>query len=237
MGGAKILRPDIAKFVVAMDGPAGSGKSTLAKIIAQKLGISHLDTGALYRAVAIKLLKTEVYQEDKPLDQARLHQVLDNTDIQINCETGNTRVVLDNVDISQDIRKPNISRVTSITSANGAVREYLRAKQADVASQQSCVIDGRDIGTVIVPNAEFKFFVRASEHERARRRHSELQSKGQDVDFDSVLVEMQQRDHNDSTREIAPLYQAKDAILVDTTGKAIGQSISTIMRHIYGKLG
>lgn len=237
MGGAKTLRPDKSKFVVAMDGPAGSGKSTLAKLVAQKLGVVHLDTGALYRAAAIKLINTGVYQESLPLDLHRLPEVLLNTTIKMHYDTSTPRVYLDGVDVSNSIREPNISRITSIVAGNSELRQFLNKIQSQVASQQSCVIDGRDIGTVIAPDAEFKFFVKASEHERAVRRHNELLRKGQDITLDTVLKEMKQRDINDSTREVAPLYQAHDATLVDTTNKSVSQSLSYIMRCIYSKNG
>ncbi|MCL1945448.1 MAG: (d)CMP kinase [Firmicutes bacterium] len=237
LGGAKTLRPDKAKFVVAMDGPAGSGKSTLAKIIAQRLGVVHLDTGALYRAAAIKLIKTGVYKEGLTLDLDRLSQVLANTTIKMDYDALISRVYLDGIDISQDIREPNISRIASIVASNPFLRQYLNKIQSQVASQQSCVIDGRDIGTVIAPNADFKFFVKASEQERAKRRYNDLVRKGQSIDLDSVMVDMKERDYNDSTREVAPLYQASDAILVDTTDRTVVQSVSYIMRHIFGKNG
>ena len=209
----KILR-------IAVDGPSGAGKSTIAKAIAKKLNIDYIDTGAMYRAVGYKMLQKGVALTDT---------MLDNTEIDFS--QGN--IYLDGEIVNDFIRTPEISKQASDCSAIGIVRKKLVDLQQKMGESKSVIMDGRDIGTVVFPDAEFKFYVTASAEERARRRYEELIAKGQDVTFDQVLVDLNTRDHNDSTREITPLRKADDAIEVDTTS----MGIEDVVAHICGLMG
>jgi len=214
----KILR-------IAVDGPSGAGKSTIAKAVAKKLDIDYIDTGAMYRAVGYKML-----QEDVALtDIEGLQAMLDRTEIDFS--QGN--IYLDGEIVNDVIRTQEISKQASDCSAIGIVRKKLVDLQQKMGESKSVIMDGRDIGTVVFPDAEFKFYVTASAEERARRRYEELLAKGQDVAYDQVLTDINTRDHNDSTREITPLRKADDAIEVDTTKMGIEE----VVAHICGLMG
>ena len=214
----KILR-------IAVDGPSGAGKSTIAKAVAKKLNIDYIDTGAMYRAVGYKML-----QEGVDLtDIEGLQAMLDDTEIDFS--QGN--IYLDGEIVNDYIRTPEISKQASDCSAIGIVRKKLVDLQQKMGESKSVIMDGRDIGTVVFPDAEFKFFVTASAEERAKRRYDELIAKGQDVTFEQVLTDLNTRDHNDSTREITPLRKADDAIEVDTTS----MGIEDVVAHICGLMG
>ncbi|MDR3021557.1 MAG: (d)CMP kinase [Clostridiales bacterium] len=232
-GGAKTLRPDISKFVIALDGPSGSGKSSLARLVSQNLGIMHLDSGALFRSVAVKLIECGFYKDKLLVDDERLTSVLQATNIVTKCKDGLQRIFLDDKDISSIIRQHEVSKATSDIAINTAIREYVKTVQYKMACTQSLIVDGRDIGTVVFPNTEFKFFVVASIQERAIRRQRELKRKGHDIDLNSLISDIQKRDFNDSNREVAPLKQARDAILIDTTSKKLEQSSFEVLQHIY----
>ena len=202
----KILR-------IAVDGPSGAGKSTIAKAVAKKLNIDYIDTGAMYRAVGYKMLQEGVALTD--IDG--LQTMLDDTEIDFS--QGN--IYLDGEIVNDVIRTQEISKQASDCSAIGIVRKKLVDLQQKMGESKSVIMDGRDIGTVVFPDAEFKFYVTASAEERARRRYEELIAKGQDVNYDQVLIDINTRDHNDSTREITPLRKADDAVEVDTTNMNI----------------
>ena len=205
---------------IAVDGPSGAGKSTIAKAIAKKLNIDYIDTGAMYRAVGYKMLREGVALDD--LDG--LQKMLDDTVIDFS--EGN--IYLDGEIVNDYIRTPEISKQASDCSAIGMVRKKLVDLQQKMGEAKSVIMDGRDIGTVVFPDAEFKFFITASAEERAKRRYEELIEKGQDVTFEQVLTDLNTRDHNDSTREITPLRKADDAIEVDTTSMNIYEVVTFV---------
>jgi len=201
-------------LVIAIDGPAGAGKSTVAKLVAKRLGYLYVDTGAMYRAVALKALRLGMDIGD-PVTMAMLAQA---TDIQLLSQPdGSVRVVLDGEDVTEVIRTPEVSEAASIVSAHEGVREALVAKQRVLAESGGVVLEGRDVQTVIVPDAEVKVFLTASLEERARRRWQELRQRGTEVPYEQVLRELRERDERDQRRAIAPLRKAPDAVEIDTT--------------------
>ena len=212
---------------VAIDGPGGAGKSTIAKSIAERLKIDYIDTGAMYRAVAYKMIKQGIGLDD----EAGLRRMLDETDIDFSA--GN--IYLDGKIVNDVIRTPEISKMASDSSALPDVRAKLVALQKEMGRKKSVIMDGRDIGTNVLTEAEVKIFMTASKEERARRRHDELAGKGQPVPYEQVLAEMAERDHNDSTRALNPLRKADDAIELDTTAMTIEQVIEEIIRIIEGE--
>ena len=213
---------------IALDGPAGAGKSTIAKGLAKKLGFIYVDTGALYRAVGLKFLKlgynTELNCEIEP--------VLKDTKVDIRFTNGEQHVFLDGVDVNDKIRTSEVSMMASAVSAKPAVREYLLNMQRLLAEKNNVLMDGRDIGTVVLPGATLKFFVTASAEERARRRVLDLKAVGEDADYEKVLEDIKTRDYNDSHREIAPLKPASDAVIYDTTGNTLEQSVDELFEII-----
>ncbi len=200
-------------YNVAIDGPAGAGKSTLSRLLAKELGYIYVDTGALYRAVGLKFSRLGFDTELK----GEIAPVLEKTALDIRFIDGEQRVFLDDEDVSDLIRTPVASMMASAVSAKGEVRAFLLDMQRNLAKNNNVVMDGRDIGTVVLPDADVKIFLTADVEERARRRLLELEAKGEKVSFEEVLADMKQRDYNDSHRAIAPLKQADDAILADTT--------------------
>ena len=229
--GAASLRPDLAtkpklnKTVnIAIDGPAGAGKSTIAKRLAGALGFLYLDTGAMYRAVALKMLACGV-----PLDdEAAVGAVLKETVIDVRHENGAQRIFLDGSDVSDDIRRHEVSKAASDVSALPCVRLKMVELQRDIASRTNTILDGRDIGTYVLPNAEVKFFLTATVDERARRRYGELIAKGTDCTYETIRKDIEIRDYNDSHRLFAPLKKADDAIEVNTTD----MTIEEVARHM-----
>lgn len=217
---------------VAIDGPAGAGKSTVAKLIAQKLDIIYLDTGAMYRAIAFKYLNTNIDLDDK-ITMAKL---LENTDLQIVFEHSAQKVILDGVDISDKIRTTEVSNTASRIATLPEVREKLVEIQRDIARESSVVMDGRDIGTHVLPNADVKIFLTASLKERANRRYAEYKVRDEHKTLDDVIAEIESRDRCDSIRDFAPLRMAEDAIRVDTTGKIIEQVVDIIIGIIDNKV-
>ena len=201
-------------IVIAIDGPIGAGKSTIAKLVAQRLGYLYVDTGAMYRAVALKALRFGMDIRD-PILMENLAQA---TDIQLRSQSdGNLRVILDGEDVTEAIRTPEVSEASSVVSAHKGVREVLSMRQKEMAKPGGVVMEGRDIQTVIAPDAEIKIFLTATQEERARRRWLELRQKGIEVSYEQVLREIRERDERDSKRPIAPLKKAPDAIEIDTT--------------------
>lgn len=210
---------------IAIDGPSGSGKSTLAKAVAKKLGIYYLDTGAMYRATGYAALCAGVSISD----ETKVQEFVDCIDLRTEYEDGMQVVYVDGVNVMPHIRTPEVSKAASDISAHPCVRMKLVAMQREVATQYDVVLDGRDIGTFVLPDAPYKFFVTADIDERARRRHAELLQSGIKKDFQSVLDEMRQRDEADSTRALAPLCQAEDAILINTTHMSIDAVVDAVL--------
>ena len=213
---------------VAIDGPAGAGKSTLSRKVAEELGYIYVDTGALYRAVGLKFSNLG-YNTDLICD---VDAVLKETKVDIRFVDGEQRVFLDDKDVSDDIRTPTASMMASAVSAKPAVRSYLLDMQRLLASENNVVMDGRDIGTVVLPNATVKIYLTASAEDRAQRRYDELILKGQNITFKEVYDDMVQRDYNDMHREIAPLKQADDAVVADTTGYQPEQSLELLLKIV-----
>ncbi len=223
--GAKVLRRDLAsKMNIAIDGPAGSGKSTVAKILAKDYNILYLDTGAMYRACALQAIKNRV----DVADEAQVCDFMRELDLTVEYEDGKQKTMLCGVDVSGEIRTPEVSMSASTISKHPSVRMKLVEKQREIAQKMSCVLDGRDIGTFVLPDADFKFFLTASTDVRAKRRYDELKAKGYEVDFEELKAEIIKRDEQDSTRSIAPLKQADDAVLVDTSNMTIEEVVKTI---------
>ena len=219
---------------IAIDGPAGAGKSTIAKRLARELGYYYVDTGAIYRTVAYFMDLLGI----APKDVDGVTRYIDELTVEIEYdEDGQQHMIMNGMDVTGDIRTPDISQKASLISAHAVVRDMLLDMQRDVAKKHNVIMDGRDIGTVVLPRANVKIFLTASAEVRAQRRHLELQAKGSKDSFEKVLAEIKQRDHQDSTRAIAPLKQAKDAVLVDTSDKDIDAVIAEIRRIVTEKVG
>ena len=219
------------KIQVAIDGPASAGKSTVAKIVAKKLHFIYCDTGAMYRSVTFAALKNHVKLDD---DQA-LKELLKTIEIRFVPAEPEQRVFVNDEEVTQAIRTPKITNNVSLVSAQPSVRAELTKRQQEIAEAGGIVMDGRDIGTTVLPNAEVKIFLVASVHERAVRRFKENQTKGIDTPLDVLEKEIEERDYKDSHREISPLTQAKDAVLVDTTSLTIDQVVDRILEIINQK--
>ena len=200
-------------IAIAIDGPSSAGKSTVAKIVSQKLGYVYIDTGALYRAIALYAVRNNA--ETTSSDE--ITPLLSQIQIDLKYVDGMQKVYLNGEDVSDDIRKPEMSMAASNVSAIPAVREFLLDLQKDMAKKYNVIMDGRDIGTVVLPFAQVKIFLTASAEIRAKRRFLEFTEKGHNVIFEEILEDIKKRDYNDSHREIAPLKQAEDAILLDTS--------------------
>ena len=231
--GAKILRKDISdKINVAIDGPAGSGKSTIAKLLARDYKILYLDTGAMYRACALKALQSGVDVQN----EFAVEELFRSLSLEVKYENGTQKTFLDGADVSDRIRAPEISMAASTVSRYPFVRLKMAEKQREIASGMSCVLDGRDIGTFVLPSADFKFFLTASPDVRAERRKKELEEKGYTVDFEALKEEIVARDRQDMNREIAPLKQADDAILIDTSRMTVEEVLQTIKKKIQERI-
>lgn len=213
---------------VAIDGPAGAGKSTLAKAAAAELGYIYIDTGALYRAIALACIKNEVSIGDEEAVKAFLPDI----DIRIIFFNGEQHILLNDDDVSGEIRSENVSMAASRVSAIPDVRAFLLELQRSFAKNDNVIMDGRDIGTVVLPNAQVKIFLTASPEKRARRRVIQLQEKGEKADFDKILFDIVQRDYNDSNRKTAPLKAADDAITLDTSDLTLEESVERIISII-----
>ena len=213
---------------VAIDGPAGAGKSTISRRAASELGYIYIDTGALYRTVGVAAMR-----QNKLGMQADIESVLtDALSVELRFENGIQKMYLNDEDVSEEIRTPEASMAASKVSAVPAVRAYLFDLQKKIAKENDCIIDGRDIGPVVLPDADVKIFLTASPEARAKRRFKELTEKGSDVKYEDVLSDMIKRDYDDSHRAIAPLKQAEDAILVDTSDIGLEESVALIIRTI-----
>lgn len=218
---------------VAIDGPAGAGKSTISKAAASKLGYIYIDTGALYRTVGLNALRKG---SDVKNAESVISTLTDDLKIELKFIDGEQRMFLNGEDVSGEIRTPEASMAASAVSAVPEVRKYLFDLQKNLAASNNCIMDGRDIGTVVLPDADVKIFLTASPEARAKRRHLELIEKGMDSKYEEVLADMIERDYNDSHRAIAPLKQADDAVLADTSDINLEQSIELIISIIEGKI-
>ncbi len=214
---------------IAIDGPAGAGKSTIAKAVSKKLGYIYIDTGALYRTVGLNALRLGV---DIQNDEEVASTLTDELSVELKFVDGEQRMFLNGEDVSLAIRSPEASMAASRVSAVPAVRKYLFDLQKNLAKSNNCIMDGRDIGTVVLPDADVKIFLTASPEARALRRHKELIEKGMDASYDDVLADMIKRDYDDSHRAIAPLKQADDAVLCDTSELTLDQSVELIIETI-----
>lgn len=210
---------------IAIDGPAGAGKSTVAKMVAKKLGFIYVDTGAMYRAMAVHML-------DKNVDlnnHEKISEEANNAFVTIKYIDGAQRVFLNQVDVTNRLRTEETGNAASVTSAIPNVRKVLESLQKDLAASENVVMDGRDIGTTILPKADLKIFLTASSEERAKRRVLELQAKNEPADFEKIKKDIEDRDYRDSHREISPLKQADDAILIDSSNMTIDEVVASII--------
>lgn len=221
------------KIAVAIDGPSGAGKSTVAKAAAARLGLLYVDTGAMYRAIGLAALRGGVSEEDA----AGIVRTLDGLTVALRHEADGQRVLLNGEDVSDEIRSSRVAQYASKCSAVPEVRAFLLDTQRALAEERSVVMDGRDIGTVILPNAEVKIFLTASVQARAERRFRELAERGQEVTLEGVRADLERRDRQDTTRSIAPLRQAEDAVLLDTSGMNLAQAVEAALRIIAEKTG
>lgn len=219
-------------IAVAIDGPAGAGKSTIARAAAAQLGFVYVDTGALYRTIGLAVCRRGIDGTDVPGILATLPEI----QVGLTYQDGAQHVLLDGEDVSEAIRTPQISTYASQVSSVPEVRAYLLDLQRDLARRQSVIMDGRDIGTVILPDAKVKIFLTASPEKRAARRCAELREKGQDVTVEGILADMERRDALDASRAVAPLKQAEDAVLVDTSDLTLEQSIEAVLTVIRDKM-
>lgn len=227
--GSKSLRKDLAaKINIAIDGPSGSGKSTVAKALAKEYHILYLDTGAMYRACALKALKENADIQD----ETQICELMRELSLNIEYENGAQKTILDGKDVSEEIRQPHVSMAASTVSRYPSVRMKMTEKQREIAGKMSCVLDGRDIGTFVLPEADFKFYLTASPHIRALRRYDELKAKGFEVDLAQIEEEIVKRDEQDSTRKISPLKKADDAVEIDTSDMTAEEVTARIRRYM-----
>ena len=218
---------------IAIDGPAGAGKSTIAKSVAKEFGFIYVDTGALYRAIAYYVLA-----QGRDVNNAEaVEKLLQNIVPELKYIDGVQHVFVNGEDVSDKIRTPEVSKGASEVSVIPRVRDFLFSLQQKIAAENNVVMDGRDIGTVVLPNADVKIYLTASAEERAKRRHKELTEKGEHVSFEEVLEDVNKRDYADMHREIAPLRQAEDAVLCDTTNVDLQGAIDMLVNIINEKLG
>lgn len=212
-------------FNIAIDGPAGAGKSTIAKMVAKKLNFIYVDTGAMYRAIALYFLRSGVDAKD----EAAIAREVKQADITIRYQDGVQQVILNGEDVSGLIRTEEVGNMASATSVYPAVRTHLLELQRGLAASQNVIMDGRDIGTFILPNAEAKIYLTASSHVRALRRYKELTEKGTVCNLEEIEQDIIERDHRDMTRETAPLKQAEDAVLLDSSEMTIDEVVQAII--------
>jgi len=214
--------------IVTIDGPSGAGKSTISQLLAARLGYTYLDTGAMYRAVGLKIERTRTACNDP----AALARLLDSIDLELKADNGKTRVILDREDVSEAIRTPEMSMVASRVSALPPVRAKLTALQREIGGRGGVVAEGRDMGTVVFPEATWKFFLDATPEERARRRVLQLKEQGQEVDEQETLIQIVERDRADSSRALAPLQPAEDALIVDSSRMTIEEVVDFMAERV-----
>lgn len=210
---------------IAIDGPAGAGKSTIARQLAKEMGFIYVDTGAMYRAIAYYLLKNNI-----PAEEEAIREACPRIDVKITYENGEQQVLLNGENVNGVIRSEEVSKMASVTSAYPVVRQKLLELQRELAARADVIMDGRDIGTCVLPNAQVKIFLTASSATRARRRYDELIAKGETCDLAEIEKEIVERDERDMNRETSPLAQAEDAVLVDTSYMNIAQVVETLTR-------
>ena len=208
---------------IAIDGPAGAGKSTIAKKVAKELSFIYVDTGAMYRAMALYLLEKGISGDEK------ISEACHDADISIRYESGEQQVILNGKNVTAFLRKEEVGNMASVSSANPEVRAHLLKLQRNLASENNVVMDGRDIGTCVLPGADVKIYLTASVETRAKRRYDELKEKGEDCNLEEIAHDIEERDHRDMTREIAPLKQAEDAVLVDSSHMTIEEVVKAIV--------
>jgi len=219
-------------LIIAIDGPAGSGKSTVAKLLAKKLGYTYIDTGAMYRAVALKIKNLGI----DPEDLNKVLKIMEETSIDLEPDENGVKVFLDGKDVSKDIRTEEIGKIASKIARYPQVRKILVQMQRELGKKaRDVVIEGRDTGTVIFPDADIKFFFTASPKIRAERRYKELKEKGLDVSYDEILKEVKERDYLDTTRKDSPLKPAKDAIIIDTSDKNLDEVLQEVLDIVKSK--
>jgi cytidylate kinase len=218
-------------LIIAIDGPSGAGKSTLAKRLARELGFIYLDTGAMYRALALKVLRQGV----DLADDARLARLVESTEIDLQEDNDTLEVLLDGINVAHEIRTPEVSQMASKVSALKIVRARLLALQRGIGQRGNVVAEGRDIGTVVFPNAEVKIFLEASAEERARRRCAELRAAGRPADLRETLREMEERDKRDSERDLAPLRMADNALRIDSSNATADEVAGEVLTEIRNK--
>lgn len=219
---------------IAIDGPSGAGKSTISRKAAEIFGFIYVDTGAIYRTIGLASKIRGVSLDDKAAVMEMLPKL--NIELKYN-EAGEQHMYLDGKDVSRDIRLPEVSMLASKVSAIPEVRAFLVDMQRDMAKKYDVIMDGRDIGTVILPDADLKIFLTADVNDRAQRRYEELRAKGMEKAFDEVLAEMKQRDEQDTLRAAAPLKAAEDAVMLDTSGNTLEQSVAEVCRLIADRTG
>ena len=212
-------------YNVAIDGPAGAGKSTIAKLVAKEKGYIYVDTGAMYRGLAIHFLDKGI----QPQETEKVIEACKDAEVTIAYEDAVQHVYLNGKDISSRLRNEEVGNMASVTSAIPEVRKKLLELQQNLAKTQSVIMDGRDIGTCVLPHADVKVYLTASVETRAKRRYQELQEKGEDCNLEEIAHDIEERDRRDMTREIAPLKQAEDAVLVDTSNMTIAEVVKTIV--------
>lgn len=233
IGLARKLRKDLTDaYSITLDGPSGAGKSTVAKLVSGKLGITYLDTGALYRALGLVVLRNGVGTKDAP----NIEKCLKDVKVGIKYQNGSQAVFVGDEDVSNLIRTPEVSMAASDVSAVPYVRQKLLSVQRDAAADSPVILDGRDIGTVVLPNAEFKYYLTASAEVRARRRFDELTAKGQSVTYDGVLSDVNLRDKNDMSRAVAPLKRAYDAVEINSDGMTAAEVADRIIADVTGDM-
>ena len=215
-------------LTIAIDGPSGAGKSTVAKDLAKRLGYIYIDTGAMYRSVALRIKEKSI----SPDDESAVSQLASSLHLALNAEGEQIRVFCDGKDVTEAIRNPEISRLASHISMQKRVREALVRMQREMGKEGGVVLEGRDIGTVVFPDAEVKFYLDAESDERARRRYDEMVEKGAKVDFKETREELVQRDHNDMHRIHSPLKRANDAIYIDSTHRSVGEIVEEMTRFV-----
>jgi cytidylate kinase len=219
-------------FVITIDGPSGAGKSSAAKALAVRLGYLYLESGALYRAMAWKVVREEL----DPENTEALKNLCKRIEISVQNTKGQSRIWVDQKDVTDELKTPVLDRVSSQISALASVRERLLQLQRQVGQKGGVVVEGRDIGSVVFPEAQFKFYLDASPETRARRRYEELRHRGYPISSESVYEEIQSRDHRDMQRELAPLKKPADAITIDTTDLTLDQVVATMMGEIQGRV-
>lgn len=231
--GARVLRKDLVqKYNIAIDGPAGSGKSTVAKLLANDCHILYLDTGAMYRACALAALRAGI----DVADEVQVCELMRDLALSVVYRDGVQHTLLGDEDVSALLRSPEVSMAASTISRHSSVRLKMVEKQREIAGKMSCVLDGRDIGTFVLPDADFKFYLTASPEVRAKRRYDEMVARGEQVDFEALKRDIAARDEQDSTRALAPLKKADDAILIDTSDMTVDEVLDTLKRKMQEKI-